>query len=70
MPRLDRRWILALVARERRRQSVELAAVQLVHEADLQDLRSELREAKGILQRLGLIDESARSDRDFARPLN
>jgi hypothetical protein len=70
MRRHDRRWILALVARERRRQSVQLAAVQLVHEADLQDLRSELREAKAILQRLGLIDKFARSDRDWSQPLH
>jgi hypothetical protein len=59
-----------LVARERRRQSVQLAALQLVHEADLQDLRSQLEEAKAILQRLGLIDDFARTDRDWAAPLH
>jgi hypothetical protein len=40
-----------LVARERRRQRVELAAMQLLHEAHLQDLRSQLDAALGMLQR-------------------
>jgi hypothetical protein len=70
MTRRDRRWILALVAHERQRQSVQLAAMQLVHEADLCDLRSQLRDALAQLHRLDVIDEFARSDRDFARPLN
>jgi hypothetical protein len=70
MRRHDRRWILALVARERQRQRVELTAAQLIFEADLCDLRSQLREALAQLHRLGLIDEFARSDRDWAAPVH
>jgi len=49
---------------------VELAAVELMRQADLEDIRHELAAAKDMLRKLDALDAFARTDRDGQRPLN
>jgi hypothetical protein len=48
----------------------ELVAAELIHDADIQDARRELRAVKDGLRKLELIDEFERSERDWDAPLN
>jgi hypothetical protein len=68
--RRDRRSYLLGYAHALRGARTELAALQILREADIQDLRREVNAAKGALRKLEMLDEFATCDRDWNAPLN